>query len=97
VKQLPRAILSHWPVTVSNSCGLWHHPLDTIFLPPFADSLQFYSQKYLEHSATALRIHDNGLVVFLKEITLYHTKLLHHMYLLKYNLAERAEEVRICD
>jgi len=30
------ATLNHKPATVGSSCGLLHHPLETIFFPPFA-------------------------------------------------------------
>lgn len=36
VNPLKRATHSHWPVTVGSSGGLWHHPLEAIFFPPFA-------------------------------------------------------------
>jgi hypothetical protein len=69
--------------------------LKPYFSHPLPDFLEFCSQKCFQYSATALGIHDNGLVVFLKEITLYHNKLLQHMHLLEWNLAEKAAEVKL--
>jgi hypothetical protein len=51
----------------------------TILLKPYISHhlphpSQFHSQQCLQHSAIALKIHGNSLVVFLKEIRPIHTK-----------------------